>query len=155
MFLNGNMRYNTLTICLIAAVIVLLGTVLFLYQRGKPTENMQATERSPSQDGTRPPPPAGAAPAQTGGAPALVLFHATWCPHCKDVLPIWQQLKAGTKGGIQILDIESKDPALTQHQIPGFPTIRFFPRGLSVPQDHQDYKGPRTLEGIVQYLSSL
>ena len=153
MFLNGNMRYNTLTICLIAAVIVLLGTVLYLYQRGRTTENMQATEKGPQRDAPRPPQPAGTPSA--GGAPTLALFHATWCPHCKDVLPIFKQLEAGAKGGIQIVDIESKDPALTQHQIPGFPTIRFFPQGLSVPQNHQDYKGPRTLDGIVEYLSKL
>lgn len=153
MFLDCNMRLNTLTICLLCAIAVLVGAVLYLYSKDKTKENLEAV---------RPPPVPRQAPAvptpdasSAGGAPAIVLFHATWCPHCKDVLPIWQQLKAGAKGNIQILDIESKDPAMTQHQIPGFPTIRFFPQGPGVPQNHQDYTGPRTIDGIVQFLSSL
>lgn len=147
------MRLNTTTICLICAVTVLLGVVLYLYQKGKTTENLEAVQQPvpPVQRAAS----AGVPSEAAGGAPAIVLFHATWCPHCKDVLPIWQQLKAGAKGNIQILDIESKDPALTQHQIPGFPTIRFFPQGPGVPQNHKDYTGPRTLDGIVQFLSSL
>lgn len=151
MFSINNMRYNTLTVCLICAVAVLLGAVLYLYQKGNNSnEKMEAVHLAPPQ----PARPSSSGPAGSAG-PAIVLFHATWCPHCKDVLPIWQQLKAGAKGNIQILDIESKDPALTQHQIPGFPTIRFFPQGLGSPQDHKDYTGPRTLDGIVQFLSSL
>jgi thioredoxin-like negative regulator of GroEL len=122
-----------------------------LYQKGNNTEKMQAVPHSEPSESQQAP----KLPPQGKDGPVIVLFHATWCPHCKDVLPIWQQLKAGAKGNIQVLDIESKDPALTQHQIPGFPTIRFFPQGLGSPQDHKDYTGPRTLEGIIQFLSSL
>lgn len=153
MFPVCNMRFNTATVCLICVIAVLLGVVLYMYQQKGDHENMDATPpMAPQQPAPRP----AAAPVQGGpGAPAIVLFHATWCPHCKDVLPIWQQLKAGAKGGIQILDIESKNPSLAAHQLPGFPTIRFFPQGPGVPENHQDYNGPRTLDGIVQFLSSL
>lgn len=158
MFLNDNMRYNTLTVCLISAIAVLLGIVLYLYSKSRNVENLGPVQQAPSNaagPARRPEQPMNQQGESSGATPSFVLFHATWCPHCKDVLPIWQQLKAGAKGNIQIIDIESKDPALSQHQIQGFPTIRFFPQGLSVPQNYKDYTGPRTLDGMIQFLSSL
>jgi len=151
------MRYNTVTICLACVVAVLIGVILYMYQRrdgGGNTENMNDTRPAP-QPRLEPQGQMQNQGSSGGAGPCIVLFHATWCPHCKDVLPWWKQLEARAKGSIQVLDMESKDPAMAAHKLPGFPTIRFFPQGLGVPDNHTDYTGPRTLEGVVQYLSSL
>ncbi len=157
MFFLCNMRYNSTTLCLLGVIAALAVIVIYMYMNNKNTEGMDSTQpRAEEAKPTNKEAGAGSgANGANGGSPCLVLFHATWCPHCKDVLPVWKKLAEGTKGGIQILDIESKNPAINNHQLPGFPTIRFFPQGMGVPANHQDYTGPRTLDGLVQYLSSM
>lgn len=140
------MRLNNVTIACACIIAVLLGVIFYMYQqKGKTSENM---------DSTAPGPVVAPVHAPASNSPAFVLFWAEWCPHCKDVVPIWKQLKEGAKGNVQILDMESKNPAMMAHKIPGFPTIRFFPEGLENGAVHTDYTGPRTLEGFVQFLSS-
>jgi len=145
------MRYNTTTLCLIGAVVLLVLVVLYLYQKDQKHENLDMTVE-PQQ--VAQPPPAIEAPPQNA-TPVLALFHATWCPHCRDVLPFWPQIKANVAGKLDVVDIESKNPELAKHKIPGFPTIRFFPQGLSNTETYIDHTGSRTVEGVMQFLASL
>lgn len=66
-----------------------------------------------------------------GGKPALVLFYADFCGHCKQMMPDFEQAahQASSKSGIIIAKVESgklKDMASVSSQLPaisGFPTM--------------------------------
>lgn len=147
------MRYNTTTLCLVGAIVVLLLLVFYLYQRDQKDEHLELNvEKKP--DNTQIKPDNVPAPVQNT-SPVLVLFHATWCPHCKDVLPLWPQVKASVEGKLDVIDVESKNPIMAKHKIQGFPTIRFFPQGIDNVEVFVDHTGPRTVEGVMQFLKSL
>jgi thioredoxin-like negative regulator of GroEL len=85
----------------------------------------------------------------------LVLFYATWCPHCKEVMDgedsIWNRLKQrhGNRKDLLIDQIDSdKNPVMsTQYGIKGLPTILKI-KGSKVTQ----FNGERTLENIEKFL---
>lgn len=150
------MRYNTTTLLLIGAVVALLFAVFYLYQKKENLDLNVDVQKDPDMPKTQPDNTVAPnqAPVQNL-PPVLVLFHATWCPHCKTVLPLWPQIKANLAGKLDVIDIESKDPEMAKHKIQGFPTIRFFPQGLNNVDVYVDHTGPRTVEGIMQFLASL
>lgn len=148
-----NMRYNTTTLCLIGAIVVLLLLVFYLYQRDQKNEHLELNVEQHPETNTHTQPEAQAPPQNT--APVLVLFHASWCPHCKDVLPLWPQIKANMAGKLDVIDVESKNPIMAKHKIQGFPTIRFFPQGIDNTESYVDHTGPRTVDGVMQFLASL
>lgn len=147
-------RLTNTNIVLLAAIAVLIGVIVYMYT-SKTKENMTA-------DGApRPPMP----PATSGGTaakgdgegpetPCLTLFHADWCPHCKHVLPEWEKIKQALQGKHAVADFESKHPMMTNFQIKGFPTIRYFPKGMSNPSVHVDYSGERTADAILKFLEA-
>lgn len=152
------MRRDTLILCLGAVIVALIGVILYMHYR--PKENMgPVAPVADHREQPREAPRASAGPvapvgSSEGDKPALVLFHASWCPHCKDVLPLWPQLKSMVNGQLDVIDIESKDPRMAAHSIRGFPTIRLYPKGLSNPTMFIEHVGPRTIEGITQFLSN-
>lgn len=161
------MRLNTTTICLIAIIAVFAVIILYLMMK-KPNEEYGDVKG----DGNRAPvgvvvnPAAGtgataAAAAQpsppakdASNVPCLVLFHADWCPHCKHLLPAWDEVKKAVNGKFLIADIESKNPIMAHHQLPGFPTIRYFPEGLGTSTKFLEYSGDRSPKSILDFLSS-
>lgn len=150
------MRYNTLTLCLIGAVVLLSILVLYLYQqRDQKNEQLDMTVELEPKGHAPVPAKIEPAPAGPSSSPVLVLFHATWCPHCRDVLPLWPQVKAGVAGKLDVIDVESKNPIMANHKIQGFPTIRFFPQGMDSVETYVDHTGPRTVDGVMQFLASL
>lgn len=87
--------------------------------------------------------------------PTLVLFHSEKCGYCKMMAPEWEKLKASPMASkIDIVDFEyTTNPTEAQkHQIGSFPTIRFYPRGYSSPQQFVEYKGDRTADAIIAFL---
>src|SRR5690242_4882460 len=58
--------------------------------------------------------------------PTLVFFHATWCPHCQNMMDAWRQTEKELLGKINTRAIESADPDMASYTIEGFPTIRLF-----------------------------
>lgn len=149
-----NMRYNTTTLCLVGAIVVLLLLVFYLYQQSQKHEGLDLNVKNEPET-----PGPSTAPPNTGtvkpSMPMLVLFHASWCPHCKDVLPLWPQIKANMEGKLAVIDVESKDPVMAKHKIQGFPTIRFFPQGIDNTEVYVDHTGPRSVEGVMQFLAGL
>lgn len=85
----------------------------------------------------------------------FVMYYAEWCGHCKTTKPEFEKLISNYNGNVKIILVNCEDE---QHQelvksqkIKGFPTIRYYPSGIS--GDHQEYNGGRTQDDFVQYLS--
>jgi len=86
----------------------------------------------------------------------LVLFYATWCPHCHSVMPSWDHIKKQFNGrnGLKIIKLDGdKNKDLTQlHNVDGFPSIKFLPNGINSTTGAIDYNGDRSKEDIIKFL---
>jgi len=87
----------------------------------------------------------------------FVMYYAEWCGHCKRTMPEFKKLIEGYNGNIKIMAIDSESPENAQliksQKISGFPTIRYYPTGLS--NKYDEYTGGRTYSDFVQYLGSI
>jgi protein disulfide-isomerase A6 len=87
----------------------------------------------------------------------FVLYHAKWCPHCKDVIPEFEKMapnKSVVVGGktVEVNMYEQTDNA-DKHKgknIKGFPTIHFYDANGSM----SEYEGPRKAEAFLEYLNT-
>jgi thiol-disulfide isomerase/thioredoxin len=94
---------------------------------------------------------------QASNGPAFIMFYAPWCVHCRTTKPEFEKLKESYKGSIKIIAINCDDDEnkelVAQQQVKGFPTIRYYPSGLSGKYD--EYNGDRTAEGFKEYVSQV
>lgn len=92
----------------------------------------------------------------TNGKPAFVAFVADWCGYCKKLKPSWVDFEQNYKGtDCNVISIECtkyKDLA-KKHNISGYPTIKYLPKGLDDPSEAVDYSGDRTSKGFLSFLS--
>jgi len=87
----------------------------------------------------------------------LIMYYAEWCGHCKRTMPEFKKLMNDYSGNVKIIAIDSeavenKDLVKSQ-DIKGFPTIRYYPSGLS--SDYQEYNGGRTYDDFMKFCNSL
>ncbi|CAB4064080.1 PDIA1 [Lepeophtheirus salmonis] len=83
----------------------------------------------------------------------LVEFYAPWCGHCKQLVPIWEELgkNFADKEDIVIAKMDSTTNELESIKVTGFPTIKLFKKGSN---EVVNYNGERTLEGFTKFLES-
>ncbi|KAK6170122.1 hypothetical protein SNE40_018594 [Patella caerulea] len=83
----------------------------------------------------------------------LVEFYAPWCGHCKQLIPVWDELGEKYKDNkdIVIAKMDATANELADVKVQSFPTIKYFPAGSDEPVD---YNGARTLEGFSKFLDS-
>ncbi|ESO84205.1 hypothetical protein LOTGIDRAFT_184255 [Lottia gigantea] len=83
----------------------------------------------------------------------LIEFYAPWCGHCKQLVPIWDELGEKFKGNkdIVIAKMDATANELADVKVQSFPTIKYFPAGSD---DVIDYNGARTVEGFSKFLES-
>ncbi|XP_022088901.1 thioredoxin domain-containing protein 5-like isoform X2 [Acanthaster planci] len=66
----------------------------------------------------------------------FVEFYAPWCGHCKKLAPVWEQLAEGFSHNEDItiskIDCTAHRPVCVEHQVNGFPTLKFFKDGMVV-----------------------
>ena len=84
--------------------------------------------------------------------PTVVLLHANWCGHCKDFMPTWDSFAAKCQQrNVNAIKVESAEEESIQQWggVQGFPTVR-----LDKGEGNKiEYEGPRTEEGLSQFLS--
>ncbi len=92
--------------------------------------------------------------------PCLVMFHASWCGHCKTTLPQFNLAKGEYSGSVKMIAIESEDPGaaalMKQEGVNSFPTIRYYKNGppaVGKKMDYDEYDGGRSKEDFLQFLS--
>ncbi|KAM9819162.1 protein disulfide-isomerase A2 isoform 1-T5 [Syngnathus typhle] len=83
----------------------------------------------------------------------FVKFYAPWCGHCKELVPIWDQLgeKYAEHEDIVIAKMDSTANELEAFTISGFPTLKYFPAGGKEPVE---YSGKRDLETLSKFLDN-
>lgn len=83
----------------------------------------------------------------------LVEFYAPWCGHCKQLVPIYDELAEKYKDNesIVIAKIDATANELEHTKITSFPTLKFYRKG-----DNQavDFTGERTVEGFSKFLDA-
>lgn len=91
----------------------------------------------------------------------LVNFYAPWCPHCKNLKPVYEDAsRAIRKEGIKNVKLGAIDASQYQsyaqrYGIRGFPTLKYFPAGPKTSSDAKDYDNDRSASGILQWARSL
>ena len=92
-----------------------------------------------------------------GNQGTLALFHADWCGHCKRLMPEFSSFESSYNGPSTIQKInEAENKQLCQqHGVQGFPTIRYYPNGMSDVNNYKDYEGPRTASGLESFMQGV
>lgn len=83
----------------------------------------------------------------------LVEFYAPWCGHCKQLVPIWEQLGEKLKDNAEVViaKMDATANELEHTKITSFPTLKLYRKGDN---EVVDYNGERTLEALYKYMSS-
>jgi thiol-disulfide isomerase/thioredoxin len=78
-------------------------------------------------------------PAQaipTEGGPTVVMFHATWCGHCKTMRPLFDSCAVEFAGKVKFAAVENtvleKSGKSSQLNIQGYPTVMAFDKGQKI-----------------------
>jgi thiol-disulfide isomerase/thioredoxin len=124
-------------------VVLALALVYVLFFKKDKKEELDKMDNKRQQP--RPQPPS----QQGDAAPTLVLFHAEWCPHCKDMMGDWDIVEKQLAGKVRVLKFESKEQDMAKHGVKGFPTIRFYAQGLGT--NFTEYNGPRTADNLIKF----
>ena len=123
--------------CLIISVLAIFVIILSLQNAGIMPENYTNINSNSSD-------------------PTIALFSASWCGHCKNLIPHWNKFenKYNNKDNILIVNIDSDNnkDLVKKHSVKGFPTIKFCPQGLNNADGTITYEGTRNFPGLVEFL---
>ncbi|MBD5234185.1 MAG: thioredoxin family protein [Bacteroidales bacterium] len=84
----------------------------------------------------------------------LVEFYATWCGHCRNMMPVVEQVKELLAGTVDIyqLDIDSNEELADVEKITSTPTFIIYKDGKPVWRESGEMEGQYLLDKIQSYL---
>lgn len=84
----------------------------------------------------------------------LVEFYATWCPHCKAMAPIVEQIGEMLEGQVKIiqLDIDKNSEAADAENVTGTPTFILYKDGRQVWRQAGEMPGEVLLNKINSHI---
>lgn len=92
----------------------------------------------------------------TSSAPTVMVeFYATWCPHCKRMAPIVDQVREliGSKARIEQLDIDRNPEAADQAGAQSIPTFIIYSGGTEQWRHTGEIEGEALLAAIERHIS--
>jgi len=83
----------------------------------------------------------------------LVEFYAPWCGHCKQLVPIYDQLGESFKDNAEVVvaKLDATANELEHTKVGSFPTIKLYKKGTN---EVVEYNGERTFEGMKKFVES-
>lgn len=83
----------------------------------------------------------------------LVEFYATWCPHCKRMAPIVEQLTELLEGQAKViqLDIDRNEEAAKAENVESVPTFIIYSHGKEMWRGSGEYQGDVLLAKVGKY----
>jgi thiol-disulfide isomerase/thioredoxin len=157
---------STQTVCIALTVVVVILALVYLYcnsgsvsNEPKQPANLNPMDLVPMQTPMEPQDlqePEEPATNESGIPAMLALFFSPGCIHCKNMAPVWDELTQNFNGynGIQIVTVNGAEhqQLCQMHNVQGFPTVKFCPKGVEDPQGAVMYNGDRSLGSLVQFL---
>lgn len=83
----------------------------------------------------------------------LVEFYAPWCGHCKQLVPIYEEVGKHFESNenIVVAKMDATANELEHTKITSFPTLKLYSKESN---KVIEYNGPRTFEGLVKFLET-
>lgn len=83
----------------------------------------------------------------------LVEFYATWCPHCRAMAPVVEQIGEMLEGKVKIvqLDVDSNSEAADAEKVTGTPTFILYKDGKQVWRESGEMPAETLLAKINRY----
>lgn len=84
----------------------------------------------------------------------LVEFYASWCPHCRKMMPVVSQIKELLDGSVDVyqLDIDLNKELADKEQIESLPTFIVYKNGCESWRQSGEMDGQVLLSRIESYL---
>ncbi len=84
----------------------------------------------------------------------LVEFFATWCPHCKRMMPVVEQIRQLLSGSAEIyqLDIDQNDEVAQAQEVESVPTFIIYKKGREMWRQSGEIDGQELLSKIQSYM---
>lgn len=84
----------------------------------------------------------------------LVEFFATWCPHCKRMMPVVEQIRELLSGSADIyqLDIDQNDEVAQAQEVESVPTFIIYKKGREMWRQSSEIDGQELLSKIQSYM---
>lgn len=80
----------------------------------------------------------------------LVEFYATWCPHCRKMMPIVADIKALLAGELKVVqyDIDQNEELANEQRVQSLPTFLLYADGEEVMRETGEMPGEVLLQKI-------
>jgi len=94
--------------------------------------------------------------SKINNSPTLILFMSPNCGHCQNMKPEWEKLMQNYEGNVNIRALNCSKSEYrkiaSEHGVQGYPTIRYYPNGLSDKASFIEHEGARTQSEFMSFL---